>query len=220
MRQKAILIFLMIVIIVIIGIVYYIAQKEQSRVRYGEKTPIDGSSEFQHADISNWQTFTNTKYAYEIKYPKDFFIGCGERTDDVPEECVEVFVYNQNDPYMNLSISVRDPKAFDTLTVEQIKTMNLSLHEYAEKIWRINKSNESKDQEAVSDFVETSLAGQKVYRFSVAGKEETELGWSIIDNRLVFVFMKHQQGFNIIFNFEERHQVYFNNILSTFRFIK
>ena len=53
----------MVVVIVLLGVCGYVVMKQ----KFIPAVPL--------VDTSNWQTYTNTTYGYQIKYPKDWSIG-------------------------------------------------------------------------------------------------------------------------------------------------
>jgi len=209
MNQKIILATLVVILFVVAGSTYYVVTKKSI-----QEESIDDTKT--KVDISDWETLTNIKYNYKIKYPQNFIANCGAP----PAEYYSgVCIYDLDNPGSSLTIDIRDPgEYFGGLTEKQLGTMNLPLNEYVDEIWQINKSEKSTDKQ-VSEIFEENIAGQKAYRFLLTGSIMTETGGSLIKDKHILIFTAHPAGFNVIFILPENPQVYLD-ILSTFEFLE
>lgn len=142
------------------------------------------------ADTSDWKTFTSGKYGFSIKYGPDDLLGGGAPGVSINE-------------YPNITINDGQPSQNSQwLTVEALdaelnksvpaiyNAYKLDLKSYVEEV-RIIIENESKKNPNIKlgQLEETSIDGQKAYKFSLSGAYKDHSGGFALNEENTFVFM-------------------------------
>lgn len=148
------------------------------------------------ADVSNWQTYANTKYDFSFKHPSDTRIGSNEFGGGDESLSSSIFVTNPdiNNPNREALFSV---EVFDPANVsDAYKNLSMmSLREFTDSVWNVNAGN-------VGEIHNSYINGANGYSFDVNGSLSygKDLGGRLLfsDHKLVFL---RKDNINYIINY-------------------
>ena len=165
---------------------------------------------------ANWETYTNSKYGYTVKYPKGWYLYEPETVTAYSRNTVGFWPEKSEGENLGFWVTVRD----DRFTYTDLnswweghkKMMATPLDEYAIEEKKYLAENFGKLIEVES----LVISGQP------ALKVETKTGYPSIPFRSVFVVSKDNEIIDINTNITNPNSPYFdffNQILSTFKFL-
>jgi hypothetical protein len=99
------------------------------------------------SDTSDWETYTNTEYNYNIKYPVTFttqVLAAGAGNKTAPPDARNLFIYNTDtdDPYTNRYINIEAFQIEPTYTEDWTKTQVVLNGQVATKLTDSNQSSD------------------------------------------------------------------------------
>lgn len=177
------------------------------------------------SDTTNWVTYTNTKFRYNLKYP------VGIEPIVLQENLEEATKLRLND--LSRKIQVLPPNGSPAysvspyLFVEAYKLKEdekdypifmLELKDFAEKIWLQNKNhvNPNFPNRKISDLSQTTLANQQAYTFTLDGDFESNIEDYVLDFPSKYIFSEYK-GTKYIVRLPVDDKI-FDQVLSTFKF--
>jgi len=149
----------------------------------------------------DWSTFINKKFDYKIEYPSSVFVGCGKSgvsTEESSEVCFYIWQSpNEKGEAPTMYVSVKDS---DFGSSKYKETLDLSLKDYADEIWQMNRDERSSNKK-VSSLDKIKIAGRTGYKFTVTGSYRDETGTDKLNEEATVIFFsdKYDIKFAIVY---------------------
>ncbi len=179
---------IIIILIIVAGGIYWFSQNKS----VAPISPTDLIS----VDTSDWQTYRNEKYGFELKYPKDWEISVYDPTSrDVDGPTFSIFVKNNLVPEKpTLAFSLGGP----------------SYYNYRVKKYQLSKNQDGTISIVSEQLVPSDVFGQENIDNPARFEAKTRLD---VLNRSGLWFMTFERG-------GQDYELQLKRILSTFKFTK
>ncbi len=170
MNKKKVFIFSVIIITTVVGLYFSINKKNYEN---------RNTTELVLTPVSDWLLYTNTKYNYVLKYPKNIYIQPVFEEERLPVEessSIEIFSPGSKDGGIRiLTWELYTYKTVDKESLDYNKEHNritsLDLKSFSEIMRQkeVDDKNPNFPNKTVSELKEIDFAGQKAYEVTVSG---------------------------------------------------
>ncbi|MBU1998717.1 MAG: hypothetical protein KKE64_04390 [Candidatus Omnitrophica bacterium] len=193
-KRLLILVIILIAVIALAGVLWYGNRpvNDQPEPKPNDNKTATTTEEVidteEDIDTSDWQTYRNIIYNYELKYPKEGDIGYYPALKVEEVSSLTIFVGKTPE----LDVSSYDPSSItieDGLREEAIRIMNLDLEDYVNYVWNLNK-NDIRPGKEVGEIIEFEINKEKTYKFKIAGSYKDERGGFLVHGQEWFVFVE------------------------------
>ena len=174
---------------------------------------VSSTSPTSNMNTTGWKTFRNDKYNYEFRHPvdgsADYDVGVGGYVDKA-----SVGFFNATTHFGVGAIS-----ADSTTYSNHPELFALSLEEYVQKLWQLQKDHKNPyNKPVVSDISQITVDGKVAYVFKESVGHVGFGSAGVLEKEMTYVFVRNN-GVNFQIAFESEDLVA-SKILSTFKFTK
>jgi hypothetical protein len=166
-------------------------------------------------DTSDWQTYRNKKYEFEIKYPKEGEIKTYPTIQVEESPSIAIYINNVQKVFIDV-YNPQSTSANKDLAQEVRKIKNMELKEYVVYLWNLNKNDESQSK-SISELKKIELGGFTAYQFSITGGFKSESGSILLREKTNFTYLMNK-GKKFIIESEDDNTS--DKIVSFFKFLK
>lgn len=194
------------IIVVLVAIGGYFAWSKKPNQHIENKSLLTEVS----SPTADWKTYTNTKYGYEIKYPKDFTLSypAGSPCSGPIEECGDLEILNTDIEYypvIGILVDPASPKT-DKITLKEYMDHYMVHYEFIEaKYETIGGEPAYSETEKITNPDANELTKQTVVSYK--------------NNFYQISYTEHYGSIGSVYSLKDWENVnLFNQMLSTFKF--
>lgn len=176
-------------------------------------------------DATNWVTYTNTKFLYELKYPsvvepivvqENLEETANLRLNDMSRK-IQVLPPNGSPAYNvtpHFFIEAYELKKYE----KDYPVFKLELKEFAEKLWLQNKNhvNPNFPNRKISDLSQITIDNKQAYTFTLDGDFDSDTADYVLDFPSKYILFEYK-GTKYIVRLPVDDKI-FDQVLSTFKF--
>lgn len=165
---------------------------------------------FTRVDTSNWKTYTNTIYGYELKYPADMKVDyVGEYATIPVEQSDDPMIYFPGGPTeFGVTAYLSDTSHNSPAIRERNNLITLPLPQFSEEIrqMQVNDKNIHVLNKQIGELKEITFVGQKAYSFTLTESFSRGLsgGYALGlegSHAFNFIFVENKNGIKLMIRY-------------------
>lgn len=214
---------IVIILLIALAVGGFLIYQKQSKISISSSTTNIASPALTDETI-NWNTYTNTKFNYSVKYPNKVQLitqnpEFGIKQEEMPG--ISLLLDGGSPSYKEGFINVIDPQTLTIIENPQARSQweNLNLDQFVQKIWELNKNDKNPyiPNKQVGEIIETQVDGRRALKFSLSGSYIIHTGEGTLKEEHSFIFIDYNNK-KYFLMFPSRDNT-FSQILATFKFI-